>query len=158
MRKILDIWVKGSTFPPPTLERLKQKLSPSAPPSMPGSVKSPGYPYADNAQAGPSTTPPGSPLKAGGISQGVAHGVIGANDGYAHLGGMATERSGSQGTKAGAGKSSFSVDLLELLGVVVFPSVCVSLLRYLDCCAPSDTSTYIGSTFHFADKVTIADS
>lgn len=90
MRKILDIWVKGSTFPSPTLDRLKQKLNPSAPPSAPQSVKSPGY--GGSAHAGPSTTPPDSPLKTAPL--------LGAHDGYANFGAMgasATDRVGQNG-------------------------------------------------------------
>ena len=93
MRKILDIWVKGSTFPSPTLDRLKQKLNPSAPPSAPPSVKSPGY--GGSAQAGPSTTPPGSPLKTAA--------PLGAQDGYANFGVMGTSVPGRAGQN-GQGK------------------------------------------------------
>lgn len=56
VRKVLDIWTKGSTFPAPTLDRLQSKIATSeAGPSR--------RPVSSNgrAQIPQSTTPPGEP-------------------------------------------------------------------------------------------------
>jgi hypothetical protein len=120
MRKVLDIWVKGSTFPISTLERLKFRLSPSQPPSAPGSSRSPGY---ANIGAYGSTTPTGSPSAAA-RAQFAPPAPLDPNDGYAGYG--ANGNGASNGS--GPGESLSPTDCCGLrvpASAVCLPSVSI---------------------------------
>lgn len=116
MRKVLEIWVKSGTFPPDTLDRLKFRVSPSQPPSIPGSSRSPGYANI-YANGNGSTTPLGSPSAAVKAQFSTTHTTIDPNDGYAGYGAM------DGGNGAGEGESLFPAHFSLLFSLVV--PICV---------------------------------
>lgn len=134
MRKVLDIWVKGATFPASTLERLKFRLSPSQPPSAPGSSRSPGY---ANMGAYGSTTPTGSP-SATARAQVAPSAPLDPNDGYAGYGANGNGVSNGSGSgeylsltdcrRAFRARSRFLLlALIASVSILLFYSVCVAL-------------------------------